>query len=324
MGTAVAMHLARNGNRTVLWASPFDRPVLPSLAGERRHPGLPEHLPESLRVTGPDDLRSACHGMEMAIMGAHSGGARGLVRMVVEGGARLPLVVGVAKGLEPETGLRMSQVYAEEAGHDRVVAMGGPVLAPELAEGLPTGAVLGSAHPDAGEEAASAFRSTGLHVSLTDDLAGLEYCTVAKNVAAIGLGVLDGMGKISGLAYRNAKAALFTRGFQELVELVVSLGGRVETVTGLAGLGDTLVTSLGGRNRLYGELLGEGVDPATALAQLRDRGMTVEGVDSAREVARLARDNGLDLPFFDRVQRILFEGAPAPSVLDCLKEGTSE
>jgi glycerol-3-phosphate dehydrogenase (NAD(P)+) len=319
MGTALAMHLARAGQETVLWASEFDAGVLPALTEDRRHPALPEHLPESLKVLGPSDLATAARNIDIAVMGAHSGGARTLARIVMEGSGELPLVVGVAKGLEPVTGKRMSEVYAEEVGHELVISVGGPALAPEVAQGLPTASVFAAEHLESAEQGAAAFRSKTYHVSLTDDLAGVEYCTVAKNVAAIGMGILDGLGKVSGFAYRNAKAALFTQAFREVTDLVVALGGRPETVSGLAGLGDTLVTSLGGRNRLYGELLGEGAQPETALSELQERGMTVEGVDSTRETHRLAEGRGLDLAFLDQVHMILFEGAPAVTVLDCLR-----
>jgi glycerol-3-phosphate dehydrogenase (NAD(P)+) len=320
MGTAMAMHLARNGSETVLWASEYDRGVLRSLLDHRKHPGLPEYLPASLSVMGPDALSRAGDGVEVAIMGAHSGGARTLARLVTEGSESLPLVVGIAKGLEPETGRRMSEVYSEEVGHGRVVSVGGPALAPEVAQGLPTGAVFGALEPGAADEAASVFRSETFRAHVTDDLAGLEYCTLAKNVAAIGMGILDGMGKLTGVGYRNAKAALFTKGFDELVRFVVALGGRPETAGGLAGLGDALVTSLGGRNRLYGELLGEGVEPKAAQVQLEERGMTVEGVESTRDVERLAREARLELSFFSLLYRILFESEPAGRVLDCLRD----
>jgi len=319
MGTAVAIHLARQANETTLWASEFDRSVLPALTGERRHPALPVPLPERLTVRGPEELAAAAKDIDIAVMGAHSGGARTLARIVMEGCRSLPLVVGIAKGLEVDTLKRMSEVYAEEVRHERVVSVGGPCLAGEMAQGLPTAAVFGAARPEAARQAAEAFRSKAFHVAITGDLAGLEYCTVGKNVAAIGLGILDGMGKVSGLDYRNAKSALFTQAFAELVVLVVSLGGKAETVAGLAGLGDTLVTSLGGRNRLFGELLGEGAEPKEALRDLSRQGMTVEGVDSARDVRLLAQRGGLDLPFLELVHAILFEEAPATSVIDCLE-----
>ena len=319
MGTAVAMHLSRCGNDTTLWASPHDAAVLDPLRTDRRHPGLPEHLPDSLRVLGPDLLEEAGGGVEVAVMGAHSGGARTLGRLVAEAHGDLPFVVGLAKGLEQGTGKRMSEVYAEEVGHARVVSMGGPCLAPEIAQGLPTAAVFASAHPDAAETCADAFRSAEFRVVTTDDVAGVEYCTVAKNVGAIGMGIVDGFGKVSNQGYRNAKAALFTQAVDELDRLVVALGGRRETASGLAGLGDTLVTSLGGRNRLYGELIGEGADPEHTLADLVAQGLTVEGVESAREVDRLTRELGLDLPLHAQIHRILFEAAPPRSLLDCLK-----
>jgi glycerol-3-phosphate dehydrogenase (NAD(P)+) len=323
MGTAIAMHLARSGNEISLWASEFDRAILPALTEGRRHPALPAPLPESLTVLGPEHLDAAAEGIDLAVMGAHSGGARTLARIVMDAKVDLPIVVGIAKGLETGTLKRMSEVYAEEVGHERVVGMGGPCLAGEIALGLPTAAVLASDVQATAEQSAVPFRSEIFHALVTDDLAGLEYCTVGKNVAAIGMGILDGMGKVSGLSYSNAKAALFTQAFHELVRLVVGLGGRAETVAGLAGLGDTLVTSLGGRNRLFGELLGEGANPEEALADLSRKGMTVEGVDSARDVGTMAERADLHLPFFDLIHRILFEGEQATDVVDCLEELTT-
>ena len=319
MGTAVAMHLARAGNDTVLWASEFDRRVLPELVEQRRHPALPEHLPESLRVLGAEQLEAAADGIEIAVMGAHSGGARTLARIVIEGSGPPPIVLGVAKGLEPKTGKRMSEVYSEEVGHDRVVAMGGPCLAPELAQGAPSAVVMASSDPASMKAVAEAFRTPWFETAETDDVAGVEYCTVAKNVAAIGMGILDGLAKVGSSEYRNAKAALFAQAVREMVELVEALGGRAETVFGLAGLGDALVTSLGGRNRLYGELIGDGADPGRALDDLTRRGMTVEGVEAAREVRRLSREHGLRLPFHGQLEAILFDGAPGPSILECMK-----
>jgi glycerol-3-phosphate dehydrogenase (NAD(P)+) len=315
MGTAIAMHLARAGQDTTLWGSQFDAAVLEVLGEQRRHPLLPEHLPESLTVLGPAEIAEAGKDIDLGILAANSRGARSLARMVREGCGPPALVLGVAKGLEPDTRLRMSQVHAEEMGHDRVVAMGGPCLAGELAQGLPSATVFAAAEVANANTAAGLFRSNHVRVTVTDDVVGVEYCTVAKNVAAIGLGILDGLGKQLGFSYRNARAALFSHALVELVELIVALGGRPETATGLAGLGDTLVTSLGGRNRLYGELVGEGANPETALADLVSRGMTVEGVESARDVTALAEKAGVHIPFHAQVCRVLFDGEPATSLL---------
>jgi glycerol-3-phosphate dehydrogenase (NAD(P)+) len=321
MGTAMAMHLARAGNDVTLWASPYDERVLPALRNDRRHPALPDHLPDSLTVRGPGEIAPAATGLEIAVMGAHSGGARTLARMVVEGIGDVPTVVVLAKGLERGTGKRMSQVYAEEVGHDRIVSMGGPALAPEVAQDLPAACVLASDPQDVAETVAEAFRTPQFQVDVTDDVIGVEFCTVGKNVAAIGMGIIDGLARVRGLEYRNAKAALFTQAFRELSALVEALGGRPQTVMGLAGLGDTLVTSLGGRNRLFGEVVGEGTEPQVALEHLAAEGMTVEGWESAEDIGRVARENAPvhELPYLDQVHRILFEGAPAASLLDVLK-----
>jgi len=318
MGTALAMHLARQGNPTVLWASEFDRRVLPDLVDHRRHPSLPAYLPDSLHVLGPERLQAAAGGVEVAVMAAHSGGARTLARVVMEQ-ASLPLTVSIAKGLEPDTKKRMTEVYAEEVGHSNVVAMGGPCLAAEIASGAPTAAVVASVDPESTELTARCLRASSFDVVGTDDVLGVEYCTVAKNVAAIGMGIVDGLAKVRDSQFRNAKAALFAQAIRELAELVPALGGRAETVYGLAGMGDVLVTGLGGRNRLYGEMIGEGASPDVALADLTERGMTVEGVESARDVRELTSRLGLELPLHAQVEMILFDGAPAASVLDCLK-----
>ena len=136
----------------------------------------------------------------------------------------------------------------------------------------------------------------------------------------------SGLGKGGDVTYRNAKAALFTRAVRELGLVVEALGGRSETAQGLAGVGDTLVTSLGGRNRLYGELIGEGVEPERALEDLSRRGMTVEGVESAKDVHELTERKGLDLPVHDQIYRVLFESASVMCLVDCItvEEGVTD
>jgi glycerol-3-phosphate dehydrogenase (NAD(P)+) len=130
---------------------------------------------------------------------------------------------------------------------------------------------------------------------------------------------LDGLGKSTGIGYQNAKAALFTRAAREIVALVTELGGRAETAMGLAGIGDQLVTSLGGRNRLYGELVGTGDPPEDTLRELEARGLTVEGVESTRDVRRLAVQHGIALAYHEAVHRVLFEDARPHEVLEVLR-----
>jgi glycerol-3-phosphate dehydrogenase (NAD(P)+) len=319
MGTAFAMHAARLGLPTALWANEHDLAAYAAMREDRRHPLLPEHLPDGLHLHGPNELDAAARDVEIAVMGANHSGARSLAGMVREAVGEARFAISVAKGLEPGSGSRMSQVYAEELQGPEVVAVGGPCLARELAERLPTASVWAAGSIDLAEEAGKPFDDPRYQLTFTDDVVGVELCSMMKNVAAIGLGILDGIGKVAGIGYQNAKAALFTKAAREIVELVAAGGGRADTAMGLAGIGDQLVTSLGGRNRLYGELVGAGDPPEDTLTELETRGLTVEGVDSTRDVRRLATELGLELPYHDAIYRVLFEGARPNEILEVLR-----
>jgi glycerol-3-phosphate dehydrogenase (NAD(P)+) len=319
MGTAFAMHAARSGLPTSLWANEHDLAAYAAMREERKHPLLPEHLPDGVELRGPNELEAAARDVEIAVLAANSAGARSLASMVRLHVAGARVAVSVAKGFEPTTGKRMSEVYGEEIAGTDVVVVGGPCLARELAEGLPTAAVWASSVTSIAEEAGKPFDDRRYQLSYSDDVVGVELCSMMKNVAAIGLGLLDGLGKSTGIGYQNAKAALFTRAAQEIVMLVTELGGRSDTAMGLAGIGDQLVTSLGGRNRLYGELVGTGDPPDDTLRELEASGLTVEGVESTRHVRRLASEHGVQLPYHEAVHRVLFEGARPLEVLEVLR-----
>jgi glycerol-3-phosphate dehydrogenase (NAD(P)+) len=319
MGTAFAMHAARLGLPTALWANEHDLAAYSALRADRKHPLLTEHLPEPVDLHGPNELPDAARDVEVAVLAANHAGARSLAQMVRDHVAEARFAVSVAKGLEPSSGLRMSEVYADELEGPNVVVVGGPCLARELAEGLPTAGVWAAGSVDLAEEAGKPFDDGPYRLTYTDDVVGVELCSMMKNVAAIGLGILDGLGKATGTEYQNAKAALFTLAAREIVDLVTAGGGRAETAHGLAGVGDQLVTSLGGRNRMYGELVGAGDPPDDALAELEARGLTVEGVDSTRDARRLAGELGLRLRYHDAVHRVLFEEARPDEILEVLR-----
>ena len=319
MGTAVAMHAARLGHDTTLWATEHDQRALQHLRDDRKHPLLGEHLPAGVRLHGPEELSEAAAGAQIVILGANSHGARSLARMIRDHVDGALVAVSVAKGLEPATGKRMSEVYSEELGGVPIVSVGGPCLATELAEGLPTASVWAGASVTLAREAGRPFDDVTYQLAYTDDVVGVELCAMMKNVAAIGLGMLDGLGKPTGEDFKNAKAALFTKAAHEIVDLVTASGGRAETAFGLAGIGDQLVTSLGGRNRLYGELVGTGEPPDQTLQELEARGLTIEGVDSTRDVARLAEELHLDLPYHAAIHRVLSAGADPRDILEVLR-----
>jgi len=318
-GTALAIHLARKGEDVILWGSEHDGAVLADLIDGRRHPALPERLPQELRVLGPDGLQEAGTHAEIAVLGANSAGAASLGRLVapVVGGARL--AVSIAKGLEPGTLERVSAVYARGLPPMPVVVMSGPSLAAEIAEELLTAVVFASEDEGARKEAAEVFRSDRFLVDTTDDVVGVEICGMAKNVAAIGTGILEGLSRHLQQENKNPRAALFTRALGEIADLCEAMGGRRDSAYGLAGVGDLLVTMLGGRNRMYGEAIGMGAEPEHTLRDMEARGLTVEGAGSAREVHELAGRQHLDLPVHETVYRILHEGAPPTSVLEELR-----
>lgn len=318
-GTALAIHLARNGQDTALWASRFDEAVLTNLTDERTHPALPERLPPELTVHGPGDLFDAAAELEIAVMGANSGGARSLAGMVGDALPDMAVVVSIAKGLEPETRKRMSEVYGEALPGRSIVALSGPSLATEVAEGLPTAVVLASTDAGAVRTGAEAFRSPTFLVDESSDVTGVEICGTGKNVAAIGAGILEGLAQHRQRDMKNARSALFTRALHELADLAEAFGGQRETAYGLAGAGDLLVTSLGGRNRMYGEAIGMGAEPRTTLEDMTKRGMTVEGADSAQDVHALAKERGLDLPVHEAIHRVVHEGGPPTSILEALR-----
>jgi glycerol-3-phosphate dehydrogenase (NAD(P)+) len=319
MGTAVAMHAARVGHDVTLWGSVHDAPALGHLAAHGKHPSLPEHVPASIKVHGPDELDAAADGAQFVVLGANSHGARSLASLIRDHVEGALVAISVAKGMEPGTGKRMSEVYGEELRGVPIVSVGGPCLATELASGLPTASVWAGSPLELATQAGTPFDSPSYQLAYTDDVIGVELCSMMKNVAAIGLGMLDGLGKPTGEDFKNAKAALFTKAAHEIVELVGACGGRAETAFGLAGVGDQLVTSLGGRNRLYGELVGAGESPDATLRDLELRGLTVEGVDSTRDVARLADEHELDLPYHAAIRRVLSEGADPRDILEVLR-----
>src|SRR5207245_943267 len=190
---------------------PFDERALSGMREDGRHPNLPEHLPAQLAVHGPDELEAAARGCEIAVMGASSAGARSLAEMIRDAVRETRFVVSIGKGLEPATAKRMSEVYGEELPHATVVAMAGPCLAAELAEGLQSTAVWASGNVDDARKAGEPLADRHWQLHFTDDVIGTEYCAVLKNVAAIGMGLLDGLGTGLSQDFKKPKAAPVTK-----------------------------------------------------------------------------------------------------------------
>jgi glycerol-3-phosphate dehydrogenase (NAD(P)+) len=207
-------------------------------------------------------------------------------------------VLILTKGLDPETGKRLSQVVEGR----EVFVLSGPNHAEEIVQGLPAAAVLASTDEGSATELQHEIHSLRFRVYVNTDLVGVELCAAAKNVIALAAGAVDGLE-----AGDNAKAALITRGLAEMARLGEACGARGETFSGMAGMGDLMVTcwSRHGRNRKAGELIARGATPEEAAAEI---GHVVEGLTTAPVLRELARRNGVELPITEAVCEVL-EGA---------------
>ena len=201
----------------------------------------------------------------------------------------------LTKGLDPATGRRLSQVV----GDMPVAVLSGPNHAEEIAQGLPAAAVLASENDGLAARLQHELISPRFRIYVNSDLVGVELCAAAKNVIALAAGAVDGLGLGD-----NAKAALITRGLVEMARLGEASGARPETFSGLAGMGDLIVTcwSRHSRNRRAGELIARGATPGEAIAEI---GMVVEGLTTAPIVRRVAHDLGIELPITEGVCAVL-------------------
>ena len=267
-------------------------------------------LPDSLTIG--DDFASSIADAELLIVATPLAGLRATLRRLREAGPVRPLL-WVCKGLEAQTALLPHQVVAAELGAGALCgALSGPSFAEEVARGLPTAITLASADADFARHMAVELHSARLRIYANADLPGVEVGGAVKNVMAIATGICDGLG-----LGHNARAALMTRGLAEIARLGVALGGQPNTFMGLAGMGDLILTCTGdlSRNRRVGLGLAAGKTLAQILADL---GHVAEGVSTAREVARLAAEQSIEMPITEAVDAILHRGLPAAEAVEAL------
>ena len=307
-GTALAMTADRAGRRVSLWAREAE--VVEAVARDRRNPFLPDYpLPVEIAVSG--DLAAVVADAGLVILVVPSQFLRAMARAAEAALAPGVPVVICAKGIEADSGKLMSQIVAEEMPGRPQAVLSGPSFAAEVAEGQPTAVTIAS--EDAVGGAAEATSSLAANICLalgnenfrpyiSDDPVGVEVGGAVKNVLAIACGIADGLGLGS-----NPRAALITRGLAELKRLAEALGGRRETVTGLAGIGDLTLTcsSTQSRNFSFGRALGLGQTPEQALAGKKS---VAEGAVNARSVTQLARRLGVEMPICEAVNAILYDG----------------
>ena len=308
-GTALAALLARRGHEVRLWTrrEAIASAIRATRTNEAHLPGVP--LPPGLDATS--DLERAVADAQVIFVALPSEVCRGIyrrLRSLLPGGVTL---VSATKGLEVDTLQRMSEVAEEELPGHALAVLSGPSFALEVARGQPTAVVVASRDLAVAEGLQRAVAGRTFRAYSSDDVIGVELAGALKNVIAIAAGIVDGLGY-----GHNTVAALLTRGLAEITRLAVARGGRADTLAGLAGLGDLVLTCTGGlsRNRSVGQALGRGQSLADALAAVG----TAEGVRSTRAACALAAAAGIDLPIALQMRSVLYENKPPREAVEAL------
>lgn len=296
MGAALAMVHARAGAPTTLLGTRFDDATVEAVRAGRPHPALGISLPPAIDCREYDAWGAVLRNADRVVLGISSDGLAEVVSEVaprVKPGAVWAIAT---KGWDPDT-LRTPSEVVSDAGGQRIAVLAGPALAPELVAGAPTAMVCASSDADAAGSVARTLAAAGVSAMVTDDVPGAEIAAAYKNVTAIAVGMCEGLSETlpeSVFVHRfaNARAATFAVGLRDMCTLAGALGGRIETIVGLAGAGDLYVTCLGGRNGNLGRLLGSGQTPEQAQ---RTIGSTVEGVANTTAALALADKLGVRL-----------------------------
>ena len=308
-GTALALLLVENGHDVTLWSHTPAKAV--ALEETRENPmlkGVP--LPPEMKFTADLGAVKDCGTVVMATPSYAVRETAHKLRGIIDPGT---VVISVSKGIEKDSSLRLSQVIEEELeGKCPVVVLSGPSHAEEVGRHIPTGVVAAADNLKDAELVQDLFMNPRFRVYTSDDRIGTEICAALKNVIALCAGCTDGMG-----CGDNTKALLMTRGLAEMARLGVALGGRKETFTGLAGVGDLIVTctSMHSRNRRYGILIGQGKSVQDALEEI---GAVVEGYYAAANARSLAQKVGVEMPISQAAYEVLYNGRDVHAVVSDL------
>ena len=306
-GTALALVLCRNGHDTVLWS--HNPQKAEELRLTRENPMLKGVLlPPELEISSDP---SCVAGSRLVVIASPSFALRSVCRTVAPYLDEDAVMVTVTKGIDKENQMRMSQLAELETGRS-VVAMTGPSHAEEVARCVPTGCVVACPEQSLAELVQDTFMCDTFRVYTSPDIVGAELGGALKNVIALCAGVCDGLGYGD-----NTRAMLMTRGLTEIARLGVSLGAQKDTLAGLAGIGDLIVTctSQHSRNRHAGILIGQGRSPEEAMKEV---GAVVEGYYATESAWLLGQQQGVEMPFVGAAYAVLYEGVPAREAVQAL------
>ncbi len=309
-GCALAVVLAKNGHSVAMWSIVEDE--IKMLNENHEHldklPGV--KLPENIEFT--TDLEKAIADSEMLILAVPSVFTRSTAKSMAEYVKAGQIIVCVAKGIEEDTLMTISDVVWQEIPDADVAVMCGPSHAEEVGIGLPTTLVAGAKKKAIAEKVQDTFMNDTFRVYTSSDILGMELGGSLKNVIALAAGMADGVGYGD-----NTKAALITRGIEEISRLAIAMGARKETLAGLTGIGDLIVTceSKHSRNRKAGMLMGQGYTMEEATKEVK---MVVEGIYSAKAAYKLSVKYNVSMPIIEGVNQVLFEDKPVKEIVNQL------
>lgn len=306
-GTALALLLHNNGNAVTLWS--YAKEESDNLREALENPFLPGiSLPADITYTSDP----ACvRGKALVVMATPSFAVRSTARAISAYLEDDVILVSVTKGIEENTGKRMSQIVEDETGKT-VAVLSGPSHAEEVGRGIPTGVVAACRDAKISHLVQDVFMTDWFRVYTSPDVVGVELSAALKNVIALCAGICDGM-----QFGDNTKALMMTRGLTEVARLGMALGSRQETFAGLAGVGDLIVTctSMHSRNRRAGILIGQG---NTAEEAMKEVGAVVEGYYATRSAMELAKLVGVEMPITEAAYDVLYNGASAVEATQAL------
>lgn len=317
-GTALAVLLNQNGHDVTVWS--ISREEVDMLREKKEHETKLPGVKISEEIIFTCELKDAIMGMDFMVLAVPSPFTRNTARNMKPYVAEGQIIVDVAKGIEEDTLMTLSQQIEEELPQADVAVLSGPSHAEEVGRQLPTTCVIGASSRETAEYLQDIFMNPFFRVYTSPDKLGIELGGSLKNVIALAAGIADGLGYGD-----NTKAALITRGIAEISRLGVKMGGKIESFTGLTGIGDLIVTcaSVHSRNRKAGYLIGQGRTMQEAMDEVK---MVVEGVYSAKAAAKLAKLHKVSMPIVEQVNAVLFEGKSASEAVDelMLRDGRVE
>ena len=308
-GCALAYVLDKNGHEVTVWSIVDDEVSMLKECREHKDklPGV--KLSEKISFTG--NMKEASEGMDLIVLAVPSVYTRSTAEMLKPHIRQNQIIVSVAKGIEEGTLMTLSEIIEEEIPAADVAVLCGPSHAEEVGKELPTALVSGARTRKTAEFIQKVLMNEVFRVYTSPDVLGMELGGALKNVIALAAGMADGLGYGD-----NTKAALITRGITEIGRLAVTMGAKEETLHGLTGIGDLIVTcaSRHSRNRKAGMLMGKGYTMQQAMDEVK---MVVEGVYSAKAAIALGEKYQISMPIIEQVNRVLFENKPAK---DAVKE----